>query len=181
LQTGGKNDPYRQTRFHVRGRWGPATVPRRSGPDPGRDLQLLRGIHPSHQPANAAHQEDAARSRGANLQNPVIPKDGFTVDSVGVATTNGNTNDGHALVQALAAHDVVIIAKNTRFTQLLTTADQKIFQEWAVAKGHGVVAFHGATDDANTTWPWKIAYFGGKFTEHSYSKATVLMDTTPAL
>lgn len=116
----------------------------------------------------------------ANLQNPVIPTEGFTVDSIGSATVNGTTSDGHALILALPTHDVVVCANNTRFTQLFTTTDQKAFMDWAQAKGHGVVAYHGATDDPNTTWPEKITFFGGKFTSHSTGKAGVLADTTPS-
>jgi type 1 glutamine amidotransferase len=119
---------------------------------------------------------------GSNLQNPVIPRDGFTVDSLGSATVAGTTADGHALVQALAQnkYDVVVCLNNTRFTQLFTTTDQKAFMDWAQAKGHGVVAIHGATDDPNTTWPEKITFFGGKFTTHRTEAAAVLADTTPS-
>ncbi|MDB5105982.1 MAG: hypothetical protein JWP91_3671 [Fibrobacteres bacterium] len=115
----------------------------------------------------------------ANLQNPVIPPDGFTVDSLGSATQNGTTTDGHNLIVALATHDVVVCVNNTAFTGLFTPTDQKAFLAWAAEKGHGVVAFHGATDD-NGNWPEKITYFGGKFTTHTTAPVMVLADSTPA-
>jgi hypothetical protein len=115
----------------------------------------------------------------ANLQNPVIPPEGFTVDSIGSATRNGTTDDGHALVQALATHDVVVCLNNTQFSGLFTTADRTAFLNWAKQKGHGVVAIHGATDD-NDTWQDKITYFGGKFTTHTTAPVDVLNDSLPA-
>jgi type 1 glutamine amidotransferase len=122
---------------------------------------------------------------GANLQNPLIPPDGFTVDSLGSATQNGTTTDGHNLILALPKTDVIICNNNTSFTGLFTPTDQKAFLEWAQAKGtgaipgHGVVAFHGATDD-NGNWPEKITFFGGKFTNHTTAPAGVLADSTPS-
>jgi type 1 glutamine amidotransferase len=115
----------------------------------------------------------------ANLQNPVIPTDGFTVDSLGSSTQNGTTTDGHNLILALPTHDVVVCVNNTAFTGLFSTTDQKAFLDWAQAKGHGVVAFHGATDD-NGNWPEKITYFGGKFTTHTTAPVALLADSTPA-
>src|SRR5882724_6064256 len=56
----------------------------------------------------------------ANLQNPVIPSEGITVDSVGTAA-HGGTEDGHNLILALPTHDVVICANNTDFSKLFTT------------------------------------------------------------
>ncbi|MDB5103653.1 MAG: domain containing protein [Fibrobacteres bacterium] len=113
----------------------------------------------------------------ANLQFPLIPSEGFTVDSVGVAT-NGTTADGHNLILALPTHDVVICANNTDFSKLFTTTDQLAFQAWIAKKGHGVVAFHGASDD-NGIWLWKMSFFGAKFNGHSSGKASVLADSTP--
>ncbi len=115
----------------------------------------------------------------ANLQNPVIPPDGFIVDSVGSAIKNGTTDDGHALVLALATHDVVVCINNTQFSGLFTTADRATFLAWAKGKGHGVVALHGATDD-NDTWPDKVTFFGGKFTTHTTAPVDVLNDSLPA-
>ena len=115
----------------------------------------------------------------ANLNNPLIPPDGFTVDSLGAATKNGTTDDGHALVLALATHDVVVCMNNTQFSGLFTTADRAAFLAWAKQKGHGVVAFHGATDD-NDTWPDKVTFFGGKFTTHTTAPVDVHNDSLPA-
>lgn len=115
----------------------------------------------------------------ANLQNPVIPPEGFTVDSLGPATQNGTTTDGHNLILALPTHDVVVCVNNTAFTGMFSVTDQKAFLAWAAEKGHGVVAFHGATDD-NGNWPEKITYFGGKFTTHTTAPVGVLADSTPS-
>lgn len=113
----------------------------------------------------------------ANLQNPVIPTVGFTVDSIGPATNGGNNTDGHNLITALATHDVLVCLNNTGFSYMFSTADRTAFLTWAAAKGHGVVGFHGVTDD-NGDWPEKITFFGGKFTTHATGNATVIGDTT---
>jgi type 1 glutamine amidotransferase len=101
------------------------------------------------------------------------------VDSLGPATTNGTTADGHDLVTALASHDVVVCLNNTQFSSLFTTADRAAFLAWAHEKGHGVVAMHGATDD-NDTWQDKVTYFGGKFTTHTTAPVDVYSDSTPS-
>jgi hypothetical protein len=100
------------------------------------------------------------------------------VDSLGAAS-NGTTTDGHNLIAALANHDVVVCLNNTQFSALFSTADKTAFLAWANQPGHGVVASHGATDD-NDSWPDKITFFGGKFTEHTSGNAALLNDTIAA-
>jgi type 1 glutamine amidotransferase len=113
-----------------------------------------------------------------NLQNPIIPADGFTVDSIGPALQNGNTGDGHKLILALPDHDVVVCVSNSNFAGLFNTEDQKAFLAWARRKGHGVVALHAATMD-NGVWPEKIEYFGADYIGWNPAKAQILRDTTP--
>jgi type 1 glutamine amidotransferase len=115
---------------------------------------------------------------GADLQMPIIPADGFTVDSLGSATHNGDTSDGHSLIQALATHDVVVCINNSNFSGLFNSKDRIAFLTWAKQKGHGVVATHGALMD-NGSWLEKDQYFGGVFTEWTSGTAQVLEDTTP--
>ncbi|MDB5105985.1 MAG: secreted glycosyl hydrolase [Fibrobacteres bacterium] len=112
-----------------------------------------------------------------NLTGAVIPKDGFTVDIVGPAAGgNGTTTDGHALITALATHDVLILNSNTALGNLFSTGDKQTLLTW-ISK-HGVVALHGAAD-SHKVWPSWDSLTGGLFTTHDVAIATVVADSVP--
>jgi type 1 glutamine amidotransferase len=108
----------------------------------------------------------------------VIPPDGFTVDILGPAAGgNGTTDDGHALITALATHDVLILNNNTAIGNLLTTTDRQALLTWA--SKHGLVGFHGAAD-SHSLWPAWDSLTGGLFTTHVVADAKVALDSAPA-
>jgi type 1 glutamine amidotransferase len=112
-----------------------------------------------------------------NLTGAVIPKDGFTVTVIGPAAGgNGTTTDGHALITALATHDVLILNSNTSIGNLFSTADKQSLLAW-IAK-HGVVALHGAAD-SHKVWASWDSLTGGLFTNHDVAIANVVMDSLP--
>jgi type 1 glutamine amidotransferase len=115
----------------------------------------------------------------ANLGTGVtIPPEGFTVDILGAAAGgNGTTDDGHALITALATHDVLILNNNTAIGNLLTPVDRQALLTWA--SKHGVVGFHGAAD-SHSLWPAWDSLTGGLFTTHVVATAKVALDSTPA-
>ena len=117
----------------------------------------------------------AAANLGAGL---VIPPEGFTVDILGAAAgANGTTEDGRALITALATHDVLILNNNTALGNLFSTADRAVFLNW-ISK-HGVLGFHGAAD-SHKVWPSWDSATGGLFTTHGVAVAKVILDSTPA-
>lgn len=117
----------------------------------------------------------AAANLGAGI---VVPPDGFTVDILGAAAgANGTTDDGHALIAALATHDVLILNNNTAIGNLFTTADRQALLNWCAK--HGVVGFHGAAD-SHSLWPAWDSLTGGLFTTHVVAVSAVALDSMPA-
>jgi type 1 glutamine amidotransferase len=112
----------------------------------------------------------------AGIGNPQVPIDPILVDSIGAL--QGTLEDGHQLIQALPTHDVVVLVSNSEMGRILTEADRKAFLAWARAKGHGVVALHGAAMDAGT-WPEKSEYFGADYSGWTMGPGRILPDTTP--
>lgn len=118
----------------------------------------------------------------AGLDSPIIPKDGFTVDAIGpsggtASGGNGTTTDGHALIVALATHDVLILNSNTAIGDLFTSADKLALLAWGAK--HGIVGFHGAAD-SHSLWPAWDSLTGGLFTKHNVAIATIHADSLPA-
>ena len=116
----------------------------------------------------------AAANLGPGL---ILPPDGFTVDILGTAAgANGTTDDGHALVTALATHDVLILNNNTAMGNLFTPTDRQVLLTWAAK--HGVVGFHGAAD-SHSLWPAWDSLTGGLFTTHVVAVSAVALDSMP--